>query len=169
MRVLRFAMSGLMLSVLGCSAPPRPKLTDEAKAAAQGVTIASLTVSDRELTAKAHHGKAAVALTLTPGSTNPLDLLVAFAMGMYRPGQDEPRPCTVRILDRDGELLREGGATVGVTETRSLEDFEADLKVAEGLAVLLSQNEAAWDLYRWELRDVQRTAHELQGLRGPTQ
>ena len=173
MRAMKSAVIGFALSALGCRAAseaPMPQLTEAARAAAKDVTVAGLQVSERALTAKAQRGEAAVALTLTPGEPIPWsDRLLSMAMGMWEPERDGGRPCTILLIDRDGELLREDGATVGVTDTRSLEDFEADLNVAEGLAALLSQNQQAWNLYRWELRDVERTAHELQGLRGPTQ
>lgn len=171
MRAMRIAMGGLLLSTLGCgpaSEAPLPKLTSEQQAAANGVAITRLSISERALEARAEDGAAAVELRLAPGEPMPLfDRLFLVAMGEWAPERDGARPCQLRIYDRDGELLRQDGATVGITETRSLEDFEADLKVAEGLAALLSKNQEAWNAYRWELRDVGRTAHQLQGLRGP--
>ena len=152
--------------MLGCDGPkdaPLPKVSDAAKALASSVTIESLNVSKTGLSAKAHSGNAAVELTLTPGEA------IGYEAAQYLadPEIDPPRKCTVRLLDRDGELLQQDGDTIAVTETRPLADFEADMKVAEALATLLSQDQQAWNLYRWEIRDLGRVAHDLQGVRGP--
>jgi hypothetical protein len=152
--------------MLGCAGPkdaPLPKVSVAAKALASSVTIVSLKVTATGLSAKAKSGNAGVELTLTPGA--PID----YEAAQYKadPEIDPPRQCTLRLLDRDGELLRQDGHTIGVTETRPLADFEADLKVAEGLATLLSQDQQAWKLYRWDIKDLGRTAHDLQGVRAP--
>lgn len=171
MRAMRIALSCLTMGALACSPgeAPLPEPTVAQKAATRGVTITSLAISERGLTAKADNGAASVAFTLKPGEPGPWsERLLMLAMGTWEPERDGARPCDVTVLDRDGELMMTVASTIGVTETRTIEDFEADLKVAEGLAALLSQNQQAWNLYRWELRSIGRTAHELQGLRGPT-
>lgn len=172
MRAMLIAMSALMLGVLGCSPgeAPLPRPTADLLAAAKGAKVTSLAISEHELTANAENGAARVALTLRPGEPGPwTERLLMWAMGTWEPERDGARPCDVRLLDRDGELMMTAASTIGVTDTRTLEDFEADLKVAEGLAAQLSLNQQAWNLYRWELRNIGRTAHELHGLRGPTQ
>jgi hypothetical protein len=168
------ATSAAMLSVVGCTPgeAPLPRPTADQMAAAKGVKLTSVAISEHQLTATAENGGARVALTLTlrPGQPNPwLERLIMWAMGTWEPERDGARPCDVRVLDRDGELMMTAASTIGVTDTRTLEDFEADLKVAEGLAAQLSLNQQAWNLYRWELRNIGYTAHELHGLRGPTQ
>jgi hypothetical protein len=152
--------------MLGCGSSKDaalPKISDAAKALASHVTITSLKVSEAGLSAKAQSGNAGVEVTLTPGE------VIDYEAAQYKadPEIDPPRTCTMRMLDRDGELLRQDGHTIGVTDTRPLADFEADLKVAEGLATLLSQDQQAWNLYRWEIKDLGRTAHDLQGVRAP--
>lgn len=173
MRAIRIAMIGLMLSALGCgpaSEAPLPKLTADQEAAMQGVTITKLQISERMLEAAAKKGEAAVELRLTLGEPMPLfDRLVSAAMGMWEPERDGARQCQVRLDDRDGEFISNGASTAAMTETRPIEHFDADMAVAEGLMAQLSQNQEAWNLFRWEIRNLGRTAHELQGIRGPTQ
>jgi len=165
------AMS-LLLGALGCSPgeAPLPRPTADQMAAAKGVRLTSLAITEHELTANAENGAARVALTLRPGQPGPwIERLLMLAMGTWEPERDGARPCDVIVLDRDGELMMTAASTIGVTDTRTLEEFEADLKVAEGLAAQLSLNQHAWNLYRWEIRNIGLTAHELHGLRGPTQ
>lgn len=172
MRATRATASCLILCVLGCGAGDArmPQLTAAEKTLAGSVEVASLKVTERELKVQARSGPAGVTLSLIPRDPPPLDeRMLMFVMNGPPSDHDAPRPCAVRILDRDGELLREDGTTMGMTDTRPIEDFDADMRVAEALAVVLTQNEKAWQLYRWELHDVRRTSHELIGLRGPTQ
>jgi len=154
------------VSSFGCGASkdaPLPKVSVAAKELANSVTITSLSVTETGLRAKVKSGNAAIEVTFTPGKR------IDYEAAQYRadPEIDPPRKCTVRMLDRDGELLQQDGHTIAVTDTRPLADFEADLKVAEGLATLLSQDQRAWNLYRWEIRDLGRVAHDLQGVRAP--
>jgi hypothetical protein len=97
------------------------------------------------------------------------DRLVGAAMGMWEPERDGARLCEIRLYDRDGEFLSNGASTSAMTDTRPIEHFNADMAVAEGLLAQLSQNQQAWNLYRWEIRDLRRLAYELQGLKGPAQ
>jgi hypothetical protein len=171
MRTMRAAACCLVLCALGCSGDPLPpRLSTAEQALADSVTLSGLKITERELKVEAHSGPARVTLTLIPHDPIPIhERMLIFVMGGPPGPYEASRPCTVRILDRDGELLREDGATIGQTDTRPIADFDADMRVAEGLAMRLSQDERAWELYRWELRDVRYTAHELIGLRGPTQ
>ena len=146
MRATWIAATALLLSALGCSAgeAPLPEQTAIETAAAQGVTVTRLAISAHQLNAAAHRGDARVTLKLRPGEPGPwAERLFMFAIGMWEPERDGARPCDVSLLDRDGELMMTAAATVGVTDTRTVEEFEADLKVAEGLAALLSQNQQA--------------------------
>jgi len=173
MRAMLIAMTSSMLIALGCgpaSEARLPKLTADQEAALQGVTITRLQISERELNAEAKKGDAAVKLRLALGEPMPwFDRLVGSAMDMWEPERDGARQCQIRLDDRDGEFISDGASTAAMTETRPIEHFDADMAVAEGLMAQLSQNQQAWNLYRWEIRNLGRLAHELQGLKGPTQ
>lgn len=172
MRAMLIAMSSSMLIALGCGPgeAPLPKLTADQQAAVKRVTITKLQVSESVLEAAAKNGEAAVSVRLALGEPMPLfDRLVGAAMDMWEAERDGARQCQIRLDDRDGEFISDGASTAAMTETRPIEHFDADMAVAEGLMAQLSQNQQAWNLYRWEIRNLGRLAHELQGLKGPTQ
>jgi hypothetical protein len=135
--------------------------------ASQGLQVLALDISEQRLRAGAKRADAAVTLTLQTGDAIERFRFWPPTAWLGDAEIDAPRHCTVRVEDRKGAPLIADGTTFGATADRSTEQFEADLTVARGLAEQLAKNPRAYELYRWELRDLARTARDLIGLRGP--
>lgn len=169
-RIVAAALAALCaLAVIGCDRAEhdRPPGRIVPRTTSDGVRLVSGSVSAKTLEAKAVRGAASVTLRLETGA--PITYRAWWRGTWWREDADidPPRRCSLRLSDRKGEALMIDGTTLGVTPTRSIEQFEEDLRVAEGLSQLLERDQRAWKLYRWEIRDLERTAHDLQGVRAP--
>jgi hypothetical protein len=126
--------------------------------ASRGLQVEVTEVSEAGLVATGKRDDASVTLRLRRGEPIERFRLWPLTLWFGDAEIDAPRHCEVRVVDRHGADLIVDGTTFGVTKDRSEAQFAADLRVARGLIEQLARDKRVYDLYRWELRDVARSA-----------